>query len=889
MPSSHSDTLDNIVVKPKRFKCHRCQRLFGRLEHLQRHERTHTQERPFACVQCESRFTRSDLLIRHERLSHQKEKRVAQQTQTNDRHDIRKSAIEERVNKRQRKVDEMAILEGGLDNFPTPPQTGSRFEESTNFAVAEEDYQLLYSNPENGKDGAGGELVGSHGAQGLVGLAGDMSSEGRDSSPGLLEQEGTGRLPMSLEPPDSIALALPILTESPPSITSTNSNSDFPDPDLIFPFIAPDQISTISPFSNEVATTLPLPDFTTLLDADSGSSYEPLYHFEPLISVDMTQPGRVLRTEAFVSSDDEPSGNGVSHHQHDNGHTPAPMSPEFESTLLSVHREEPQNIFAATHHQQPNLLPANGWLSHLCFRDRAQIETKMAEFDDIRPWFRLPTNLSLARYLRSYIEGFHRHLPFLHIPTLTVQSCPVELLLAMAAVGTQYCFEADKGVDLFTAARAIASERIKRRDIRMARSSVTGTADDLNLIPTAQALLILMAMATWSNHQLIVQEATRIQSILGGLVREDGLVQRREEISDTHETWQTWSRAESTLRTKYIVYCFSNLHSIIYKMSPHILSSEISMRLPCSAAEFQATTEAEWRRARAANARPAAHFQAAFQTLLSPPQPSGGSESPTHSSLGNYILIHAIIQQILGMREFSNSAALPPEAIRLMQGALSKWQLDWERSPESSLDPIDHNNPMSFNSMALLRLAYIRLNISPGSGGLALKTRDPALVAQALRNLTGPPQRSPALTAALHHAARAFGIPVMIGINLVAKTQTFTWSIQHSLCALECALLLSKWLEAVANVSGVDDSLSPTDKEYDVLEVLKMMLAETKFALPEGPRSLQDTARHISIGVLRVWASIFKGSQTWAVVDIIGTSLDLYADMLDKSDVTSMD
>jgi uncharacterized Zn-finger protein len=38
MPAS--DTLENIVVKPKRFQCPRCQRRFARLEHLQRHERT---------------------------------------------------------------------------------------------------------------------------------------------------------------------------------------------------------------------------------------------------------------------------------------------------------------------------------------------------------------------------------------------------------------------------------------------------------------------------------------------------------------------------------------------------------------------------------------------------------------------------------------------------------------------------------------------------------------------------------------------------------------------------------------------------------------------------------------------------------------------------------
>ena len=42
-----------------------CGRLFKRLEHLKRHVRTHTQERPFECNRCSKRFSRSDNLTQH--------------------------------------------------------------------------------------------------------------------------------------------------------------------------------------------------------------------------------------------------------------------------------------------------------------------------------------------------------------------------------------------------------------------------------------------------------------------------------------------------------------------------------------------------------------------------------------------------------------------------------------------------------------------------------------------------------------------------------------------------------------------------------------------------------------------------------------------------------
>ncbi|KAL2024387.1 hypothetical protein VTK56DRAFT_8198 [Thermocarpiscus australiensis] len=44
-----------------------CGRLFKRLEHLKRHVRTHTQERPYICPYCNKAFSRSDNLAQHKR------------------------------------------------------------------------------------------------------------------------------------------------------------------------------------------------------------------------------------------------------------------------------------------------------------------------------------------------------------------------------------------------------------------------------------------------------------------------------------------------------------------------------------------------------------------------------------------------------------------------------------------------------------------------------------------------------------------------------------------------------------------------------------------------------------------------------------------------------
>jgi len=552
--------------------------------------------------------------------------------------------------------------------------------------------------------------------------------------------------------------------------------------------------------------------------------------------------------------------------------------------------------------------------------DRQKIADKLAEFASVLPpTFQLPSRLALSRYVAGYINGFHEHLPFLHIPTMTIESCAIEVIIAMAAVGAQYCFEGQKGVELFNISQTIAAQRIKQRDARLASfhrhaesqwmntmpapngyrddqlddtprsTSISGPlglpsqGDDAgallqreDLIQTAQALLLLMAMATWAKHREILREALAIQSVLATLVRDDGFKQTP--LPDNVD-WETWARIESCKRTKFIVFCFFNLHCIVYNIPSLILNSELDMTLPCSANEFKAVNESRWKETRARTTTIETTFQNALSRLFS--RGNGNDGSAYNSSLGNYVLVHALIQHIFFVRQvsryrLSNQGELPLEDVASIEHALRNWQIAWKRNPESSLDPLNPNGPVTFNSTALLRLAYIRLNVDIGPGR-ALDTRDPQQIAQAFHEspvLT----RTPKLLRAVLHSAHALSIPVKIGIHLVAQTQTFNWSIQHSLCTLECAYLLSKWLEALS----LPEAAPVSPDERKIATLVKTMLDETEFAVPDNvPFDSPAAMKYLSANVLRVWAKVFRGAQTWAIVDVIGTSLNIYADMLE--------
>ncbi|KAI6784501.1 DNA-binding protein-like protein [Emericellopsis cladophorae] len=67
-----SESVENRGQKPKNLPCQYCNKCFRRVEHVQRHERTHTKEKPFQCNwdRCGKTFGRRDLLVRHEKLVH---------------------------------------------------------------------------------------------------------------------------------------------------------------------------------------------------------------------------------------------------------------------------------------------------------------------------------------------------------------------------------------------------------------------------------------------------------------------------------------------------------------------------------------------------------------------------------------------------------------------------------------------------------------------------------------------------------------------------------------------------------------------------------------------------------------------------------------------------
>jgi hypothetical protein len=144
----------------------------------------------------------------------------------------------------------------------------------------------------------------------------------------------------------------------------------------------------------------------------------------------------------------------------------------------------------------------------------------------------------------------------------------------------------------------------------------------------------------------------------------------------------------------------------------------------------------------------------------------------------------------------------------LSRRGLRCWTSGWQQAPESSLDPNNDNGPIPFTSSSLLALAYARIYLNLGPYR-QLHTRDPQRIAKAL---AGCPEidRSEGVIAALLYATHMLGIPVRLGVDRVAKSQAFFWSVRHSLSSLDCAILLSKWLLNLTRTA----TTNPLNGEY---------------------------------------------------------------------------
>lgn len=318
---------------------------------------------------------------------------------------------------------------------------------------------------------------------------------------------------------------------------------------------------------------------------------------------------------------------------------------------------------------------------------RFRLAASLEDFRDVIPDFTLPSRHTLTRYVTSYFEGFHPHIPFIHIPTFRFNECSPELALAIMTIGAQYRFEHRNAERIFHVSKAVLYERMSRES-RIAsqagysvplgvaqytdnqpgsNGAISTTSRKMEVI---RCLLVLMSYATWEGAGL-VQEAFQLQAQLVQHLRDIGLSEPHSDQRALSLDWHEWANQESIRRAKLISFCFIHIHSVAYNVYPSLRSSEIHLRLPCSTREWTANSAVEWEAAQRDRGPQQLFFQDAL-TLLLQKSRSAIPLEPIPAPLGNYILLHGLLQRIhivseLSLPNGSHSTTLPTEELNKIE------------------------------------------------------------------------------------------------------------------------------------------------------------------------------------------------------------------------------
>ncbi|CAN8097709.1 unnamed protein product [Discula destructiva] len=909
-PPNNVDTNGNAKEpKPKTLPCQYCNKWFRRVEHVQRHERTHTKEKPFSCnwPACGKSFGRRDLLVRHEKLVHLNDSNKDGPTPNSARQRKASSAnTQSSPTKSQPDTDLFGLQQQPSQPLHNPPSHFSPDDSMSSVTMAPDSRiaprPAAACNLDLLSDAA------THLASG-GGTVNPMQSMIADMSQG---QANLGRID---------------------GLPSYNDRRD-QDPNLYttpFPVTTAGFPVTSAPYT---LTSGPFPVTSAPFHVTAGPQQPVFDNYSDLFMDDIGAQAHILP----VGVDDQTFGVW-----------PRPAS-SFPSRFPSV---APDNPADGTSRLQDDGNRVTNW--RISANDHAVIKNRLDEFSSILPNdFVFPSRHTLTRYLDGYISGFQEHLPFLHIPTLSPIEIAPELLLAMASVGAQYRFESQRGHALWYAAKAVALEQTRRRHSHEVhtllptpaaysphstrasptsgfRHSFTSVHSERPMtqethrepyspnnpqsrLETIQALLLLFTIGLWG-AKAILQDALSLQSQLALLIRDEGLAL---ETTQTHD-WESWVRLEGSLRTKLIAYCYFNLCSIAYDSPPVLVTAEMNMPLPSPSRLWRAENAWQWREARSSIPVKDTSVNDALNRLLS--RPNGGYLDSL-STLANYVMIHALIQHIYLLKQTSfpmmqngfggNTSAydgnrgLREQDVEQVHQALRTWQLGFEehrmritQSAQQMGSEIAPGGPVAFDATALSRLAHIRLHtdLVPAR---ALESRDPHSAANIFNNMPLLP-RGPRLNKAILQAVHALSMLVKAGIDYIARTKSLEWSMQHSLCNLECAVLLAKWLMTLASTSSTQIL---NTEEKTILSSIKIIVDETEYAVPIDPSlaaasaepvpsmqpnnnrndTLMDSAklRQLASAVLRIWAKTFKGDHVFELVKTMGNGLEIYSNILDK-------
>jgi len=720
--------------KPRPHVCATCTRCFARLEHLKRHERSHTKEKPFECPQCTRCFARRDLLLRHQQKLHQQgatttaRPRNARRESTtglppNSSGRVRKNSVSSTVGipanplMRPRANTISHIDPSALNNFLTTHSVSLGRSPVGHAAHSHHASLSGIGGPSQFDCRGMSTAVGNHGQHGLPRL---------DTHSGIGLGGGLRTAPIHGVGPDDLELEKFFGTASGSTINpnqlhhfaGTMVNPQSPCRQFVNPFAGNNPIeeddfawsvgldnAMVFPGANEAAVDGSSPSAISsasqsgfnevMLDGSchapsSAMWHDPLPHHANMNPTAFTMDSMAPVFPELMLNSAPPQDLGDPSVQNDFYiSSPLPLSGMSPSTgipgIPNQYFQAPMTFNSDTGSISSSSLNGSGRHSSVtslstdsiteCTRQaliynlsqamgyshpqrkfsQPQVSSPLSASGSVKNMGQattLPSTMDIQRYVNAYIQYFHPHLPFLHIPTLSFDTPAYTyhlrtsgssnqdgvvggggcLILAMAAIGALYEFDHNVAKELFEAAKKMIlyylDER-RRAGLSAAVNGASAANDSLNKPPLwlVQAMLLNLIFGHNCGDRQAAEVASTHCAALVSLARAAGLDKpvalepmehtatlnhanggdvhmadnagpsQAEQQGDSvgeHSRWVQWKKIEECKRTYFAVFSMSSLLVSAYAHAPRILNSEIRLDLPCEEDLWSAENPQAW-------------------------------------------------------------------------------------------------------------------------------------------------------------------------------------------------------------------------------------------------------------------------------------------------------
>jgi hypothetical protein len=549
--------------------------------------------------------------------------------------------------------------------------------------------------------------------------------------------------------------------------------------------------------------------------------------------------------DSFMSSGDMKDSHHPHHHLHSLVNS-LPVSGNSTPNALSPYPSMTGPVSPVNYRRSPGpsqmlTQPKPPQLAGEADREQIVEHVRVSDAQQALPdTFQLPSTMAMNRYLSTYFNMYHHHLPFLHQGSFSPKDASPPLLLAVLSIGALYTFEREHAFMLHIGSKVLVNQFLQHKDNFDSRKCP---------LWAMQSTLLNMIFESWSGDPKGLEWTCSIKSLLANMVAGNRYqlklrTDAREGAQPTHEEW---IEDEGCRRTYYAVFVFFGMLTLTFNHTPAMSFNEFdALELPSSESlwNLEVTDAHSWRRALAASN--VITVRQAHDSLFR-------GEPARYSAFATRVMINALFLEVWYHKR----------SIEALQDVVMQYRLrlaieTWENSleicePETIIVPLStpqKGHPLIFNSMAVYRNTRARLEVDLKSVQEALRYHSSYEVAAAMTVAREKIKRSQEMNEVIQQCFECIEIAAIQGISWVATASATNWSVEHPLCGLDMMVILSLWLHRLEH-----DEEQATEGELALYNKVRSLF-HNDAGDPYGSNKLCST-------VARVWGDILDGVVVW--------------------------